>query len=93
MELLHGQDLARLLRGHPGGLPVSQALSIGVAVAAALAYAHGEGIVHRDLKPPNIFITGDGTVRVCDFGVARDLNTDAGNRRGAVPRPAGVHLA
>jgi hypothetical protein len=74
MELLHGQDLAGLLRGHSGGLPVSQALSIGVEVAAALAYAHGEGIVHRDLKPLNIFITGDGPVKVCDFGVTRDLN-------------------
>lgn len=74
MELLHGQDLARLLREHSGGIPVSQVLSIGVEIAAALAYAHGEGIVHRDLKPTNIFITGDGPVKVCDFGIARDLN-------------------
>ena len=73
MELLHGQDLARLLSEHSGGLPVSQALSVGVEIAAALAYAHGEGIVHRDLKPPNIFIAGDGPVKVCDFGIARYL--------------------
>lgn len=74
MELLHGQDLARLLTGHSGGLPVSQALSIGLEIAAALAYAHGEGIVHRDLKPPNVFIQDDGSAKVCDFGIARDLN-------------------
>jgi len=43
MELLHGQDLARLLKEHPGGLPVSQALSVGGEVAAALAHAHGRG--------------------------------------------------
>jgi serine/threonine protein kinase len=74
MELLHGQDLARLLSGHSGGLPVSQALSVGLEIAAALAYAHGEGIVHRDLKPSNVFIQDDGHVKVCDFGIARDLN-------------------
>ena len=73
-ELLHGQDLARLLSGHPGGLPVSQALAIGAEIADALAYAHGEGIVHRDLKPLNIFIQDNGAVKVSDFGIARDLN-------------------
>jgi tRNA A-37 threonylcarbamoyl transferase component Bud32 len=74
MELLPGQDLAKFLSRHSAGLPVSQALSIGLEIAAALAYAHGEGIVHRDLKPSNVFIQEDGTVKVCDFGIARDLN-------------------
>ncbi len=69
-----GQDLTTLLSGHSGGLPVSQALSIGVDIAAALAYAHGHGIVHRDLKPPNIWIAGDGTVKVSDFGLAQGVD-------------------
>lgn len=73
-ELLPGRDLAALLSDHPGGLPVSQALAIGAAVAAALAHAHGEGIVHRDLRPPKIFVGDEGEARVRDFGIARDLN-------------------
>ncbi|MGH3211886.1 MAG: serine/threonine-protein kinase [Trebonia sp.] len=74
MELLDGQDLATFLQKHPGGLPPGQAVSIGIEIAAALAYAHGQGIVHRDLKPTNVFIQDDGPVKVCDFGLARDLN-------------------
>jgi serine/threonine protein kinase len=74
MELLHGQDLARFLSEHSGGLPASQALYIGIEVAAALAYAHAQGIVHRDLKPANVFMQDDGPVKVCDFGIARAVN-------------------
>jgi hypothetical protein len=73
-ELLHGRDLAGLLREHPGGLPVSQVISAGAEIAAALAYAHGAGIVHRDLKPLNVFAQDDGPVKVCEFGIARYPN-------------------
>ncbi|MFH8935785.1 serine/threonine-protein kinase [Streptomyces griseosporeus] len=72
MELLQGRDLSKLLddnRGHP--LPVPDVLDIAGQVAAALAYTHRQGIVHRDLKPANIVRLTDGTVKICDFGIAR----------------------
>ncbi|MFH8534097.1 tetratricopeptide repeat protein [Streptomyces tendae] len=78
MELLEGHDLSRLLednKGHP--LPVADVLDIAEQVASALAYTHEQGIVHRDLKPANIVRTADGTVKICDFGIAR-LGHDAG---------------
>ncbi|MZD07824.1 protein kinase, partial [Streptomyces sp. SID5785] len=78
MELLEGRDLSRLLednRGHP--LDVDTVEDVAAQVAAALAYTHDQGIVHRDLKPANIVRLGDGTAKICDFGIAR-LGHDIG---------------
>jgi PAS domain S-box-containing protein len=38
-----------------------------------VAHAHGHRIMHRDVKPENIMIRGDGTVKLLDYGVAKEL--------------------
>ncbi|WP_156724870.1 serine/threonine-protein kinase [Streptomyces apocyni] len=78
MELLEGRNLSQLLednKAHP--LAVPDVVEITEQVSHALAYTHDQGIVHRDLKPANIMRLTDGTVKICDFGIAR-LGHDIG---------------
>ncbi|WP_435189902.1 tetratricopeptide repeat protein [Streptomyces sp. bgisy126] len=78
MELLEGRNLSQLLVANAQNpLPVQDLVEITDQVADALAYTHRQGIVHRDLKPANIMRLGDGTVKICDFGIAR-LGADMG---------------
>jgi Tol biopolymer transport system component/tRNA A-37 threonylcarbamoyl transferase component Bud32 len=69
MEHIEGRTLADLIGRK--GLPLNQALKIGIQIADALAKAHAKGIIHRDLKPTNVMVTTDGVAKVLDFGLAK----------------------
>ena len=73
MELVEGRSLHD--RVATGPLPWREATEIAAGIAAGLDAAHERGIVHRDLKPANIQLTGDGGVKVLDFGLAKALDT------------------
>src|SRR5207248_6688894 len=75
LEYVDGGSLALKLKGTPQ--PVADAAEMVQTLARAIEAAHRAGIVHRDLKPGNVLVTGDGTPKITDFGLAKVLASDA----------------
>jgi serine/threonine protein kinase len=71
MELIPG--MSALERLAEGPIPLHEVLDIGVGVASALTALEQAGVVHRDVKPGNVLLVPDGTAKLTDFGIAKDL--------------------
>ena len=81
MELVEGQTLRQLIdAGGGNGIALSNALKYAIQIADGLSKAHQAGVVHRDLKLSNIMVTGDGRVKILDFGVAKLTQPSTGVR-------------
>ncbi len=75
MEYVDGSSLRDLIRA--GRLEPSEALTLIPKICDALQYAHDQGVVHRDVKPENILVSGEGGVKIADFGLAKLIGTPA----------------
>lgn len=73
MEFVRGIPLDRILAKR-GMLPWSEAVAIACQILAGLDHAHTFGIVHRDIKLSNLILTGEGKVKIMDFGISRILD-------------------
>ncbi|MBQ1685689.1 MAG: protein kinase [Clostridia bacterium] len=71
LEYVEGMTLKEYLGEH-GRLSPRAAVHIACRVLNALEAAHGGGYVHRDVKPQNVLISTDKTIKLTDFGIAKD---------------------
>ncbi len=76
LEYVSGGTLAG--RTARGPMPTAEAAKLVEAVARAMHLAHSRNVVHRDLKPANVMIAADGTPKITDFGLARQLDREDG---------------
>ncbi|HYV35845.1 MAG TPA: serine/threonine-protein kinase [Gemmataceae bacterium] len=76
MEYVEGESLDKVM-ARRGRISWEEVVQLGRQLCAALQHAHDKGIVHRDLKPSNIMILKDATVKLTDFGIAKDLDRTA----------------
>ena len=82
MEFIDGGTLKDWLAG--ATRTRAEILAVFADAARGLAAAHAAGLVHRDFKPLNVMVAGEGTVRVTDFGLVRQLGqTDPGEESAA----------
>jgi len=71
MEWVEGR-LLREIMYEEGTLPVERVISITLAICDALEYVHNRGVVHRDLKPENVIVYAGCSIKLLDFGIARE---------------------
>lgn len=76
MEYVDGIPITSYCTQHR--LPIRERVGLFRQVCTAVQHAHQQLIVHRDLKPGNILVTGDGTVKLLDFGIAKLLREEEG---------------
>jgi tRNA A-37 threonylcarbamoyl transferase component Bud32 len=88
MEFVDGLNLRQLLRARK--LTPEEALAIVPPLCDALQFAHDRGIVHRDIKPENLLLDKAGRIKVADFGIAKIMGGENGERIGAGHWPAGA---
>jgi len=81
LEYIEGGTLKQKVKHKQ--LPLREVLDYAIQIAEGLAYAHKKEIVHRDIKTDNMMMTGEGEIKITDFGLAKLKGTTKVTRAGS----------
>lgn len=76
MEYIEGETLKEYI-DKMGGLSNEELVQIMTQTLDALEYVHQNKLVHRDVKPSNFMIDKNGTVKLLDFGIAKNMDENS----------------
>lgn len=76
MEYVEGESLGQYL-DRQGPMPEAQAVALILQVGDALHLVHQSGFIHRDVKPDNILLSRQGQAKLGDFGLVKNVTSEA----------------
>lgn len=86
MEYLRGMTLKDYVINY-GVINDGQALYIAEEVASALSRIHLQNVLHRDVCPDNIMLCSNGSVKLLDFGSARQVFPEGSQLLSVILKP------
>ncbi|MCR5411241.1 MAG: serine/threonine protein kinase [Lachnospiraceae bacterium] len=78
MGYLNGESLKTYIN-KKGRITEGQAMTVYKCMTNALLITHSMNILHRDISPDNIMLCNDGTIKLIDFGAARQVIAEESN--------------
>lgn len=76
MDYCETGDLLHYVGSKNKDFTSQQIMGIFKQLVQAFLFMNSKGVIHRDLKPENLLVTGNGIIKIADFGCARNLKSD-----------------
>jgi len=76
MEYVEGTALDDYIRNVSGPIQELRAIEIFIQVLEGIKYIHNKNVVHRDIKPSNILLDKNDDIKLLDFGIAKNYESN-----------------